>query len=160
MADAIEAQLAVHLRLIARQVKEWEDRDLREAAAADPRHLSRPAYFADLENIAAMLEGKHREHRLRVGKSGRGRPGNVANVDRDLEIARIVKEHSERAGGTVAAGIEAAVTKFNVSPKTAEKAWAKMGRAVGTEHERIITFFERLAVRGMAKVTRHKAAKK
>lgn len=160
MDRSIEEALALRLRKIAEQVKLWEQRDLDDEIASGARKWHRPLYWDDLENIAAMLEGQHREHRLYRKKAGKGRPGGLANVDRDLAIARLVADHQSRPNGSVGKGIEAAVAHFNVSEKAAEKAWLKMKLALEPGNEQIVPFFEKLALRGLAKVTRHKNLKK
>lgn len=162
MSSAVttEQALALKLRRIAAQIKIWEDRDFAELVATGSRTLSRPCYFADLEDVAAMLEGKHFEHRLRRSKAGRGRPGGVSNVDRDMAIAKLVDEVRLGQGGSVKAGLDAAIEQFHVSPKSAEKAWLRFGAAIGSGNEEIISYFEKLAMRGLVKSTRHKSSKK
>jgi len=53
-------------------------------------------------------------------------------------------------------GIDKASAKFNVSPEAAEKAWARMRVALEPGNELIAPFFEKLATRGLVKITRHK----
>lgn len=149
-----EQAIAELLRMIAKQVKAWEDRDVKEQIARGDRALSRPAYFHDLDMIAAMLAGQHKEIRLRAEHAGRGRPPNLGALDRDMEIARSISNRAE--GVTVRSGIEAAVAKFNVSEKTAEAAWRRFRDVVNSDNEQSRLFFEKLALRGLVKITRAK----
>lgn len=153
VADAIEIELAARLRLIADQVKVWESRDVEDQISSGIQKLSRPAYFDDLENIAAMLEGKHRDVRLKAGKRS-GRPVNIANLDRDVAIVKFMHTRRKDLGETVDDARQAAVEKFGVSDGTVKAVWTKLRDIVGSDNEQILLFFEHLSMRGRAKITR------
>ena len=158
MADEIETSLATLLRQIAKVVKGWENRDLAEMKARGASRLSRPAYFADLEAVAAMLEGTHVEHRLRRENAGVGRPSSVEKVERDLKIARLILEQP-RTRGWVGEGIKAAMRQCGVSEGTARAAWLRMHPILESPDAEFLIHMEKLVARGLVTATKHKVPK-
>lgn len=159
MVEGLTGELAVRLRLIAEQIKKWEARDLQDQRDRGEKKLSRPAYFHDLQEMAAMLEGNHREFKLTASR-GAGRPPDLTAVDRDMEIARLVHRH-QLAGGKVKDGLANAVRDFNVSDKTAEAAWRRFkGSFDSPVVEKAAPYFEKLRLRGLVTITRVKNPKK
>ena len=118
MTDKAE-RIAAKLRKIAIQVKAWEDRDLAEADAT-----SRPAYFADLEEIADILEGRDARYRAIISPI-RGFETTAVNVVRDLEIAEHMHEARQRPDYKYDDAMESAIERFAVSDKLIVKADAK-----------------------------------
>lgn len=152
----IEQHIASLLREIAGKVKDWEDRDLREAKESGASRLSRPAYYADLEAVAAMLEGRHIEHKLVRQRPGRGRPGDPADVDRDLGVAKLIAQYRRDPDLKVKDGILLAMDQFGMSESAVQAADKRMKNIATLEpgEQKIVLFFERLAARGIVKASR------
>ncbi|KPF75040.1 hypothetical protein IP68_10485 [Blastomonas sp. AAP25] len=87
----ISIMWATRLRNIAEAVKKWEARDLRDQKERGEK-LSRPAYFADLEELAAALEGKSARFAA-TATARQNWPRTVRDFDRDWEIAALVHQH-------------------------------------------------------------------
>ncbi len=151
MAREVEIALANKLRRIAKKVEEWDRRDVEDQIGRGDKRLSRTVYFADLYEIAAMLEGRHSLHKLHVSKPSRGRRARGPNlVERDLEICKIIHQVVE-ADGFVKNGVELAVATMHVSQKTAEAAWQRY-KHVG--EDAVLAYFYKLEGMGLAKITR------
>jgi hypothetical protein len=150
MMTTVESKIAAKLLKIAEQVKVWEDRDVREQKEAGKR-LSRPAFFADLQEIAAMLEGAHPHTKLKGGKPNRGsRRRSHRHVQRDLEICEIIHRHVDGGEGIEKCKDLAAAEKC-VSKKTADAAWQRYKHA--RDHP-LGTYFFYLEADGLATTSR------
>lgn len=99
-------RFAAKLRVISAQVKEWEDRDLQESGST-----TRPLFFADLEELATILEGKSGQYRATISPI-QNWPQSLDKLRRDFEIAELVHSYRVDPERTVSDGIEAAVAKF------------------------------------------------
>jgi hypothetical protein len=99
---------AEKLRTIAKAVKAWEDRDVREQMERGDAQLSRPAFFADLEELAMSFEGK--SNRFAASITARQNwLRTVSDFDRDWQIAALVHQHRTNSKSTVNKGkLEAA----------------------------------------------------
>jgi hypothetical protein len=142
MADeGIETRIARRLRAIAEML--WEP------GAPDDTDGERKKARLDLKRFADMLEGRHRDFRLRAGKPGRGARRNSAeNVELDAEIVRLIDGFRIRYQGRRGwkkDGVEAAADRFAVSEKYADRVWSKMRHVLDLSpvNQKLMLFLER-----------------
>lgn len=127
MNDPVSRYWADRLRMIAAQVKAWESRDVRDQRERGESKLSRPAFFADLEELATAIEGTSNQWSANV-QAKQNWPKSVKNFERDWRIAKLIDEHRRDPDSTVWRGKEAAVEKFTVGPDLVDAAWKQYGR--------------------------------
>lgn len=149
---ALERGIASRMRLIAEQVKAWEDRDVREAISRGDRSISRRLYQHDLSKIADMLEGKHGQHRLDLAGAGAGRNPEAENIDRDFDLARRVQSLRE-APMKVGKAISLVADQQAMGEKLVEAAYYRMRRFLNMspEDQEFILMIKRMKARQGAK---------
>ena len=126
MTDPAAKYWADRLRIIAAQVKAWESRDVREQRERGDRTLSRPAFFADLEELAAALVGDSSRWAASV-KPRQNWPRTVEIFDRDWRIAEMIDRHRLDPESTIAKGKAAATEQFAVGEETVAAVWKNYG---------------------------------
>lgn len=127
MTDPAAKYWADRLRVIAAQVKAWENRDVREQRERGERALSRPAFFVDLEDLAAALDGESARWAASV-KPRQNWPRTVENFDRDWSVAELIDQHRLDPQSTVAKGKAAAAEHFIMGADLVDAVWKSYGR--------------------------------
>lgn len=133
-------RMASKLREIAEQVKAWEDRDLAETQAN-----SRPAFYADLEEFADILENRDARYRAVISPI-RGVETTAANVVRDFEIAEYMHEARQRPDYKYDDAMKSAIERFTVSDKLIVRADAKFSGLLEAGNDRDIILMMSLLV--------------
>lgn len=136
------------LREIAEAIRVWENEWF-----AKSNSTSRPLYFADLQEIAAMFEGTHKRYRATVQAKG-GWQLAVVNTQRDFEIAEFMAEQRAQPDFEYEKAIKKAAEKFKKSDKLIERADRKYRAAAESDADKdMILFMEMMVAGRLAKKT-------
>ena len=115
-------KLAAKLREIAEHVKAWERRDMEESGK-----LSRPAYFADLEKVASILDGTNAQFACTLTPR-QNWPEALSRLNRDFAIAEFVHSYRNDPCKSVAQGIEDAAAQFGIGKESVKRANRELGK--------------------------------
>jgi hypothetical protein len=114
-----------------------------------------------LRLLGAQAAGEDKAFTIKVHRPRGQRAFGARGVDRRFAMAQAVKAYKDEHNCSVDEACRGVDGFLGVSTETLRKAWQEMGPLLDMpeQNRNLILFFERLAAKGLAKVTRVKKVK-